>query len=74
MWGIKWVSDSRLDGHTEYICGTLTGWEVFRTRAEARSFRNSHYGYIRDRPDLKAEPFGWKLPQVIKVIISIRIA
>jgi len=71
MWGIKWISDCKLDGHTEYITGNTMGWDVFRTRAEARAFREKRYGYLRNRPDLKAEPFGWKMPQVIKVILSI---
>lgn len=72
LWGIKWVAGNRLDGYGEFFIGATNGWQVFSTRAEARSFRDEKYGYIKDRPDLKAEPFGWKLPRVVKVIISIR--
>ena len=64
-WGIKWVSDN-LDGHTEHFMGNPAGWFVFRTRAEARAYRDEHYGYLRDRPD------QWKLPRVVKVILSIQ--
>ncbi len=73
-WGIKWISDNRLEGHKEHFTGTPEGWEVFRTRSEARNFRDARYGYIKDRPDLKAEPHGWKLPKVVKVIMTIREA
>jgi len=44
---------------------------VFRTRAEARVYRDERFGCIRNRPDLKAEPHGWKMPQVVKVSLSI---
>jgi len=71
-WGIKWVSDDYLDGHTEHFMGNPAGWFVFRTRAEARAYRDEHYGYFRDRLDLKVHPFGWKLLRVVKVVLSIQ--
>lgn len=80
-WALKWISDSRLDGHTEHIMGdwkrkeaTRGGspWATFRTRAEARAYRDENFGYFRDRPDLRAEPHGWKMPQVVKVVLSIQ--
>jgi hypothetical protein len=72
-WGILWKSDNQLDGKTEhFIFGSFyeprgPGPSLFKTRAEARAFRDKHYGYIRTREDLKREPHGWKLPRVVRV-------
>jgi len=80
-WAIKCAYDNLSEGYQEHIeCdwkrkeATRTGlpWLIFRTRAEARAYREDRYGYLRDRPDLKLEPFGWKMPKVIKVIVSIK--
>ena len=71
-WAVKWISDNRLSGHIEHFLHTPEGWKVFRTRAEARAYRNEHYGYIKNRPDLRAEPHGWKMPRVVKVVLSIQ--
>jgi hypothetical protein len=43
---------------------------LFSTRLEARYYINLKYGYLRDRPDLKQEPFGWMMPRAIKVRIE----
>ena len=74
-WGLLWRSDNRLDGHTEHLLrhwrtydpGLVNNPLLFRTRRQARAYRDEHFGYIRNRPDLKAEPHEWKLPKVVKV-------
>lgn len=35
---------------------------LFWTRSEARAYIAERYGYIRDRPDLRAAPHGWLMP------------
>lgn len=72
-WAILWRSDCRLDGKVRSFMGEPTrGMSLlFRTRTEARAYRDKHWGYIKTRPDLKAEPHGWKLPQVVKVHVII---
>jgi hypothetical protein len=40
---------------------------MFRSRSEARKYRDKSYGYIRKRIDLKQEPHGWKLPRVVRI-------
>ena len=45
---------------------------LFRTRQQARDFREERFGYLRDRPDLKAEPHGWRMPRVVKVKIIVQ--
>lgn len=71
-WGLKWISENRLDGRREYILWNAGQRFLFRTRQEAREARDIKYGYIRNRPDLKAEPHGWRLPQVVKVEVIVR--
>lgn len=75
LWAIKFVSENRLDGRQENV---LIDSEVdtrlprlFRTRSAARSFVRDAYGYIAKRPDLRAEPHGWKMPQVVRVSLQI---
>jgi len=70
-WGLLWRSDNRLDGKTRQFMSEKGSALHFRTRAEARAYRDKHYGYIRDRRDLQEEPHGWKIPQVVRIKISI---
>lgn len=83
-WAIKWRSESRIDGKREFLRGRfhsesasvpecLSGYitMVFATREQARKFKREHYGYIRNSPDLRAEPHGWKMPQVVKVNVIV---
>lgn len=72
-WAVKHRSENKLDGVTEH-------WEwdyergpvLFHTRREARKFIESKYGYIRIRPDLRAEPHGWRLPRAVKVAVILK--
>lgn len=66
-WGLLWYSRNRLDGVTRYLLYANGLPLLFRTRQEARRWRDENYGYIRDREDLRAEPHGWRLPAPIKV-------
>jgi len=80
-WAIKRVSDNALDGHREYLMGRVLAklpvefrghtTMVFRTRAEARAFIKKEWGYIANRPDLKCEPHGWKMPRAVRVNIDL---
>lgn len=69
-WGLLWRSDNRLDGSTRNIMGKAGVPFIFQTRREARAFAEEHYGYIRQRPDLKGEPHGWRMPLPIRISIS----
>lgn len=67
-WGILWNSKNNLDGISEYLMwdyGTMP--LLFKTRREAREYRNKKWGYIRDRKDLRIEPHGWRLPKIVRV-------
>lgn len=70
-WAVRWHSHNRLDGVTEHWM-----WEdlrplLFCTRREARAYIQSKYGYINVRPDLRAEPHGWRLPRAVRVRVVL---
>ena len=86
-WAILFRSESRLDGKREYLGGRFDGrvpgapphlagyaTMVFQTREDAREHVRKHHGYIARRPDLRAEPFGWKVPLIVKVRVTVEIA
>jgi len=57
----------------EHVCGLeqlASAYDVlFRTRQAAREWIKTKYGYIAERPDLQAEPHGWRMPKAVKVKI-----
>lgn len=68
-WVAQYESRNKIDGLRRYFIGN--GWKLFRTRAECRQFIKNDYGYIADRPDLKAEPHGWTMPKPVKVRVKL---
>ena len=70
-WGVEWHSVSQLVGDDRHIiwndCSPLWFW----TRKEARAYIKERYGYIAGRPDLRAEPHGWKMPRAVKIRITV---
>jgi hypothetical protein len=71
-WAILWRSNNRVDGKREHLRGDGTGLPLmFTTRAHCRAYIRGVFGYIQSRPDLRAEPHGWKMPQAVKVLVSI---
>jgi hypothetical protein len=42
---------------------------LFKTRKAAREYAKAEYGYIATRPDLRAHPHGWTVPQPVRVEI-----
>ncbi len=70
LWAAEWHSNCRLDGETRHIIYDNCLPVLFRTRQKCREFIKDTYGYIANRPDLRAEPHGWRTPQPIKVTIT----
>ena len=70
-WGLLWRSENKTDGkNIRFLFDDATPL-LFRTRREAREWADKKYGYIRTRPDLRAEPHGWKMPLPVKVYVKI---
>jgi len=71
-WGIEWHSKNKLDGDKRQIIWSAGKPLFFLTRQEAREWIKLKYGYIKNRPDLQKEPFGWKMPQAVKVEVVVK--
>lgn len=69
IWGLMWKSCNKMDGETLHIIFDNGLPALFRTRSEARVWRDSNYGYIKTREDLRREPHGWRLPEPVKVYV-----
>lgn len=74
-WIALWRSDNKLDGHNEHPIGGTVGGppgpQLFRTRRECLEMIRVRYGYIRTRPDLRAEPHGWKMPKAVRATLTV---
>jgi len=70
LWAAEWHSKNYLDGDRRHIIYENLLPALFKTRRECRAFIKEKYGYIAERPDLQAEPHGWRTPKAVKVIIS----
>lgn len=71
MWAIKWHSKNKLDGETIYFVKNGTLPYLFDTRQEARDVIKTKFGYIKDSPDLRREPYEWRMPRAVKVRVTI---
>lgn len=80
-WAVLIRSNNRLDGKREFLAGngffdrTNTHpcpTALFKTRGEARAAIREHLTDLRQRPDLRAEPFGWLAPIPVPVEVEVR--
>jgi len=73
-WGIEWHTRNRVDGDQRHLIWAPEpgpgAFRLFRTRRECRAYIEGRYGYIRTRPDLRAEPHGWLLPRAVRVTVE----
>lgn len=72
-WAIKHSSKNRIDGLRQWydFNSQANSYRLFNTRKEARNYIEKLFSYIRNRPDLKAEPHGWRMPVAVKVKLTI---
>lgn len=71
-WAVMWRSVNLLDGIIRHWIWDAGRPVLFRSRRDAREWIEERYGYIRQRPDLRAEPHGWKMPEPVKVEVILR--
>ena len=71
-WAVRWRHKNKRDGAYAHWMWDGTRPYLFRTRREAREWIEASHGYIRQRPDLRAEPFGWKLPVPVRVAVELK--
>jgi len=72
LWAAQWHSHNKLNGDKKHIIYGDDGLpKLFTTREKCRDFIKEHYGFIAERPDLRAEPHGWRMPTAGKVTIEV---
>lgn len=72
-WGILERSRNKLDGYREHLMHEDGGKvALFQTRKQAQDYAERHLGYLRNRPDLRAEPHGWMLPKPIRLTVTYK--
>lgn len=70
-WGVKFHSKNKLDGIRSFFVFENYFPVLFFTKREAMEYIKGRYGYLKDRKDLRQEPFGWRMPKPIKITIEI---
>ena len=71
LWGALFQSENQLDGRHKHIINDRGLPVLFRTRREAREWIVEHYGYIKVRKELRAEPHGWLMPRAVRVRVGL---
>ncbi len=71
---IRWAPQWRSRNRAGHFVWEFEQPMLFRTRAECRAWIDEHYGYIRTRADLRAEPHGWRMPRAVKVRVVLEAA
>ena len=72
-WAIVWRQSNKLaEDSRSFVIEPTRGMTIlFSTRKEARAYRESRWGHIREKDGLQWKAQGWKFPQVVKVIVYI---
>ena len=69
-WAAEWRHVNRPDGDTSHLLHEDLFPKLFKTRRECRAWIEEKFGYIRDRPDLRAEPHGWRMPRPVLITVE----
>ena len=75
-WAILERRINVLDGDRQWLHGIpdgTTGTQLFRTRADARAYVKAVSRGLAKRPDLRAEPHGWRMPRAVRVVVEVRV-
>jgi hypothetical protein len=74
-WGVEFHSLNAVDGDHRHLQWDNTPEHtfphLFRTRRECAAYIKRHWAYLRERPDLRREPFGWRMPRPVRVLMRI---
>ena len=68
-WAVEWRSHNLLDGDQRHLMFRHPP-RLYFTRKECLADIDSGWGYLRQRPDLHREPYGWRMPRPVRVTIT----
>lgn len=70
-WGVLMREENKANGKMEYLCCRDARPVVFHTRKETHAYIRQAFGYLKRQPNLRREPYGWRMPQPIKVRMTV---
>lgn len=70
-WGLVWRSNGAMEGYCEHIIREKGLPVLFRTRREARAYRDEQFGAIREDEGLRRPPYNMKMPKVVRMGIAV---
>ena len=70
-WAVLWRSVRTVCSEERHFMFDGGGVVLRKSRREAREWIDKHYSYLRTRPDLRREPFGWRMPRAVKVKVTV---
>ena len=74
-WGALWRRWCGPCPEARDLSHLLYEWQrpaLFNTRREARAWIRVRYGYLRKRPDLRRQPYCWRMPVPVRVTANYR--
>ena len=70
-WGVLWRVNNKASGKILSIMYAETGTPVlFRTKRLAKEWIRQNHASVAHRTDLRAEPYGWRMPIPVRVSIT----
>ena len=74
-WAVEWPRRTRLNGdQRNLVWDPIDRYRLFPTRQECRAYIEREWAFLRTRPDLRAEPYGWRMPRAVRVTVNREVA
>ena len=74
-WAVEGRASSKAGGERQFpTWDQHDRFRVFETRRDCRAYIEERWGYLRERPDLRAGPFGWRMPRAVRVTVQREVA
>lgn len=70
-WGCLWRTRTQMEGERRHLIAAAGIPLLFSTKKAASAYIDENYGHMCRRPDLRAEPHGWLLPQPVRVTVRL---
>ena len=74
-WGVLWRVHTKAAGEILSIIYAETGTPVlFKSKRLAKEWIRQNHASVAQRKDLRAEPYGWRMPVPVRVSITFEAA
>ena len=70
-WGVLWRVNNKASGEILSLIYAETGTPVlFKSKRLAKEWIRQNHASVAHRTDLRAEPYGWRMPIPVRVSIT----